>query len=118
MINKEIDIWQFVRIMVEAENNKDGKILLDNFGDVWNQIDNELKELAGNDMEAYADMMMYQNVVLEIDREIADSIILIISSVIAQLTDTFNKLDEDDETGQDIAFEIQGLEQTVDELAG
>ena len=117
-MNKEIDIWQFVRIMVEAENNKDGKILLDNFGDVWKQIDAELKQLSENDIEAYADMMMYQNVVLEINREIADSIILIISSVIQQLTEAFNKLDEDDESGQDIAFEIQGLEQTVDELAG
>ena len=116
-MKKEIDIWQFVRIMVEAETNKEGKILLDNFGDAWNEVDAKLTELADTDMQAYANMMMSQNIVLETDKKINEAMVSIISSVIEKLTNQLDNIDaESDELAQDLAFEIQGLEQLVDEL--
>ncbi|MGB1360835.1 MAG: hypothetical protein ACPG8V_01825 [Alphaproteobacteria bacterium] len=117
-MKKEIDIWQFVRIMVEAENNKDGKVLLDNFGDVWTEVDAQLLNLAETDMEAYADMMMNQNIQLETNREVSDAVVAMASIVIENMTAELDKLDpEKDEIAQDLAFEIQGLEQMVDEFA-
>ena len=116
-MKKEIDIWQFVRIMVEAETNKEGKILLDNFGDAWNEVDAKLTELADTDMQAYADMMMSQNIVLETNKKINEAMVSIISSVIEKLTNQLDNIDvESDELAQDLAFEIQGLEQLADEL--
>ncbi|MDG1153372.1 MAG: hypothetical protein P8N25_00755 [Alphaproteobacteria bacterium] len=116
-MKKEIDIWQFVRIMVEAETNKEGKILLDNFGDAWNEVDAKLTELADTDMQAYANMMMSQNIVLETNKKINEAMVSIISSVIEKLTNQLDNIDtESDELAQDLAFEIQGLEQLVDEL--
>jgi len=116
-MKKEIDIWQFVRIMVEAETYQEGKLLFDNFGDVWNEVDTKLTELANTDMQAYADMMMEQNIILETDKKINETIVSIISSVIEKLTNQLDNIDiESDDLAQDLAFEIQGLEQLVDEL--
>ncbi len=109
-------IWEQVDIY-EAETNKEGKILLDNFSDAWNEVDAKLTELADTDMQAYANMMMSQNIVLETNKKINEAMVSIISSVIEKLTNQLDNIDaESDELAQDLAFEIQGLEQLVDEL--
>lgn len=60
----EIPVWQFVRLMVYCENNPElgsgpgQKALLDEWGDVWRELDDELTELSSGDFERFADMMM------------------------------------------------------------
>ena len=114
--NIQIDIWQFVRVMVEAENNPNGTILLTTYQDIWADVDNTLAETASQDMEKYAELMMETQVTLQgITREVANAIMEMAGEVIGQLTKAIPTL-ADDMAVQDYAFEIHGLEQLVDEL--
>lgn len=112
----QIDMWQFVRIMVEAEKNTSGAILLNTYADIWQDVDTTLSKIAHTDMEKYAALMMETSVTLtEVHRQLADCIIQIAGEVIRQLSDALNSTDNQ-QAQQDYAFEIQGLEQLVDEI--
>jgi len=62
-------VWQFVRLMVYLEDhaggNADQAALLSAWSDVWTRLDKDLARLAESDMDAYAEMMMDQEVVIE-----------------------------------------------------
>ncbi|MBF0248431.1 MAG: hypothetical protein HQL36_10240 [Alphaproteobacteria bacterium] len=61
-------VWQFVRIMVHAEEVGAGSVvggLLEDWREVWEPLDAELGELAERDFDAYGDLMMNQDVVIE-----------------------------------------------------
>ena len=73
----EIGVWQFVRIMVELEARsrrsknrrpaaKGRATVYDDWREAWEELDNRLSELGGRDQEAYADLMMNQNVVVKV----------------------------------------------------
>ena len=72
----EIGVWQFVRIMVELEARagrsknrrplaKGRATVYDDWREAFDELDNRLSELGARDQEAYADLMMNQNVVLK-----------------------------------------------------
>lgn len=63
-------IWQFVRLMVHLEDrqtrtSKDQAALLDDWAEIWAPLDLELGQLAENDLQAYAEMMMDQELIIE-----------------------------------------------------
>jgi hypothetical protein len=63
-------VWQFVRLMVHLEDHKSTLSkpqvqLYDAWADVWTPLDQDLAQLAANDPDAYSDMMMDQDVVIE-----------------------------------------------------
>lgn len=75
-----LDVWQFVRLMVQMEetlkrvgfdprSGKGGggalKALYDLWEDLWVDLDAQLVDLGRRDPEAFADLMMDQEVVLE-----------------------------------------------------
>jgi hypothetical protein len=62
-------VWQFVRLMVHLEDSAHlappQADLLKVWGDIWQPLDGELAQLSEQDMDAYSDMMMDQDVVIE-----------------------------------------------------
>lgn len=61
-------VWQFVRLMVYLEDHSEGNAeaaLLSAWSDVWARLDKDLARLSESDMDAYAEMMMEQEVVIE-----------------------------------------------------
>lgn len=56
-------VWQFVRLMVHLEKNPD--VQFAPWEDVWRTVDANLCSLADQDGDAYSDMMMNQDVVIE-----------------------------------------------------
>ncbi len=115
----ELGIWQFVRIMVEAEENPNGNKLLEAYKETWQDVDSTLSELASKDMEEYSAVMMENQIVLDdVSRENADTIMEMVSNVIERMGALIDDIeDENDLLLDDLAFEIQGLEQLVDEIS-
>lgn len=64
-----VTVWQFVRLMVHLEEGAGHSpaetALLDAWRDVWRPLDQELGELAERDFEAYSELMMDQDVIIE-----------------------------------------------------
>lgn len=62
-------VWQFVRLMVHLEESPDTtpaeKAVFEAWGDIWQPLDQELGELAERDFEAYSELMMDQDVVID-----------------------------------------------------
>ena len=56
-------VWQFVRLMVHLEKYPD--VQFETWEDVWRSLDANLCTLADQDGDAYSDMMMNQDVVIE-----------------------------------------------------
>lgn len=114
----QMDIWQFTRVMVEAETHPNGKVLRDAYGDIWAEVDTTLSETAKSNMEQYAHMMMETQITLDnANRNILDCITEMAEDVIAKLNTALNTA-TDDTIQQDYAFEIQGLETLIDEING
>ena len=119
MMKKEISIWQFVRIMVEAEENPNGAPLLKEYKETWADVDSTLNELAQKDMEEYSNVMMENQIIItDLKRENADIMMEMASAVIERMTNMIDEIeDENHPILDDLAFEIQGLEQFVDEIS-
>ena len=128
-MRQEITIWQFVRIMVEAENNKEGLILLKKFGDIWNEVDTNLQNLLDENisisLQKYSDLMINSIVILKnVTRQEKDSIIEMINNVIEKIKKSLYNIENDKilndndkkEMGDTYLFEIHELENLVDEL--
>ncbi len=70
-----LDVWQFVRLMVQLEETLEktpgqGKgtahrALFERWEDIWVDLDARLVDLGQHDMDAFADLMMNQEVVLD-----------------------------------------------------
>ncbi|MFC1672730.1 hypothetical protein ACFL12_01135 [Pseudomonadota bacterium] len=58
-------VWQFVRLMVHAEEGSDPAGLLGAWGDIWTPLDADLGHLAEEDFDGFSDLMMNQDVVIE-----------------------------------------------------
>lgn len=61
-------VWQFVRLMVYLEDHSEDNAeaaVLSAWSDVWARLDKDLARLSESDMDAYAEMMMEQEVVIE-----------------------------------------------------
>jgi len=112
-------VWQFVRFMVHLESHPDAQF--DAWGDVWQTLDADLGKCAAQDNEAFSDMMMNQDVVIEdatpaqaVAAKNALSIVQTeIEAAIAQAADT---TDEEIEHLQGLKFERRELRQLTRKL--
>ena len=62
-------VWQFVRVMVyleEVSNPSSGqKALSKAWADIWKELDQQLSQLAEDDFDAYSQMMMDQDLIID-----------------------------------------------------
>ncbi|HEX9647273.1 MAG TPA: hypothetical protein VGB88_07220 [Alphaproteobacteria bacterium] len=87
-----IDVWQFVRLMVELEARARARragAAYRAWREAWQELDRRLAELGTSDPAAYAELMMGQQVMLETPSpaELADAISAL-DAVIAQLAES------------------------------
>lgn len=130
----DITVWQFVRIMVQFEalaksrggRRRGGQTAQPQerpvYGDwrtAWQEIDRELTRLAANDSEAFSDLMMNQNVVLECrNRTQINEVTRAITNIVHQMRAEVAASAGDDEHITDLRFEIRELEKLSRTLSG
>lgn len=124
----EIGVWQFVRIMVELEARarrsksrrpaaKGRAAVYDDWREAWEELDNRLKELGARDQEAYADLMMNQNVVVKCH---GTAQIDEVNGALGQIIETMKgEIDRGGPRGRlkDLRFESRELESLRQDLA-
>lgn len=113
-------VWQFVRLMVQVEESLKAfrgrnkppalKDLYDAWDDTWLELDQRLGELGKNDPDAFAELMMRQDVVLtnatpRRTKVAAGEIRKVVSSMKTAL-----KNEKDPKAKEDLTFEIEELE--------
>jgi|GEM_PF-303714 hypothetical protein len=124
-----LDVWQFVRLMVQMEETLNGsgsaqgggsglKALYDLWEDLWVDLDAQLLDLGKRDPETFADMMMEQEVVLENPPAgaralAADELAKVVDALKRQLTRTDDPLQV-----EDLSFERDELSETIRTLRG
>lgn len=127
MADLTLDVWQFVRLMVGMEDTlnahgggrgSDLKKLYDKWEDLWVDLDARLIDLGKHDMDAFADLMMDQEVVLEeiTPREkelVAQELEKVLRQIKARLTQT-----DDPGEVEDLSFERDELVLTIRSLTG
>ncbi len=108
-------VWQFVRLMVQLEESikKDktgpAKKLFDAWEDVWVELDAQLIDLGRENPDAFAELMMNQEVCCEeVTLEECKWVALELKKVINSLKQDLAKT-EDDQTVEDLTFELDEL---------
>jgi hypothetical protein len=120
-----LDVWQFVRLMVGMEETlnahgggkgSDLKTLYDRWEDLWVDLDARLVDLGRHDFDAFADLMMRQEVVLEdvsdTERELVRrELEKVVARIKTQLTGT-----DDPGDVEDLSFERDELTLLIRDL--
>lgn len=130
----DITVWQFVRIMVQLEavaksrgGRRAGRAAPPQqerpvFGDwraAWQEIDRELTRLGSSDADAFSDLMMNQNVILECrSRSQINEVMRAIENVVHQMRGEVAASTGDEEHISDLRFEIRELEKLAKKLSG
>ena len=114
-------VWQFVRLMVQLEDTVQAgaggevKALFDSWEDIWVDLDAKLVDLGRNDPEAFAELMMDQEVVTELTAVecgiVATQLKLVVDDLVEKLKHT-----EVTEDVEDFSFERDDLTSLVSEL--
>ncbi|MEQ8602892.1 MAG: hypothetical protein RIB45_06205 [Marivibrio sp.] len=120
-----LDVWQFVRLMVRMEETLqagDGssalRQLYERWEDLWVDLDARLVDLGRTDMDAFADLMMEQEVVLEDVPPGAYALVADeLEKVTAELKRTLSHT-EDPAQVEDLSFERDEISLTVRALRG
>jgi len=118
----ELTIWQFVRLMVFLEEHPDTgggngtAPLLQEWSDIWQAVDQDLEDLADNDFEAYANMMMDESVIIDDATSThalatADALI-----EIAQMMQGIIDNGTDEDSRENLEFEKSELLRTANEI--
>jgi len=123
-------VWQFVRLMVHIEEcanpSKSQAALRAAWGDIWHPLDAQLVELAERDFDAYSELMMDQDVVIEdatLDQAHAariaiDEIMSVMDRAIADGANTDGaQADDRSEHIQNLKFERRELRQLSRKLS-
>lgn len=120
-----LDVWKFVRLMVGMEEYLGGaergkgsavKRLYDKWEDMWVDLDAQLVDLGKHDLDAFSDLMMDQEVVLEAvtDSE-RDIVATQFERVLRQIKAQLSKTDDAGEV-EDLSFERDELVMTIRDL--
>ena len=120
-----LDVWKFVRLMVGMEEYLGGaergkgsavKRLYDKWEDTWVDLDAKLIDLGKHDMDAFAELMMDQEVVLE---QVSDPECEIVANqldrVLRQIKAQLSKTDDVGDV-EDLSFERDELVLTIRDL--
>lgn len=120
-----LDVWQFVRLMVGMEETlnlhgggkgTDIKTLYDKWEDTWVDLDARLVDLGKHDFDAFADLMMEQEVVLEGVSDGERGIIWReLDKVVARIKTTLAGTDDPGEV-EDLSFERDELTLLIRDL--
>lgn len=130
----DITVWQFVRIMVQLEavaKSRGGRragrpvatpqerpVYVD-WRPAWQEIDRELTRLGSTDADAFSDLMMNQNVVLECrSRSQINEVMRAIDNIVHQMRAEVAASAGDEEHIADLRFEIRELEKLTRKLSG
>ncbi len=110
----EIGIWQFVRIMVQFEDeaerkNRPPRSVYERWCDAWKEVDSRLTALGRSDPAAYSDLMMNQEIVLEWGAAQMSEVSGAIDSVVRAMKKSVKKGGENRRL-DDLRFEIQELD--------
>lgn len=120
-------VWQFVRLMVQLEKSveteKSGPVrtLYDGWEDIWVDLDAQLVDLGKHDPEAFADLMMDQEVVCnDVSKDDCALVIKQLDLAVAEIKDLLKKTEAQEEV-EDLSFErdeLQSLMKDIKSLAG
>ncbi|WP_259781118.1 hypothetical protein [Aestuariispira ectoiniformans] len=108
-------VWQFVRLMVRLEDSvktekSDAlKALYNGWEDIWVDLDAQLVDLSKQDPDAFADLMMDQEVICDdVSKEECLLVAGELNKVITEIKGLLAKT-EDDEMVEDLSFERDEL---------
>ena len=126
MTELRIVVWQFVRIMVQMETEvtrrKQGRrqapagSVYHDWREAWEELDSKLTELGKNNVQAYATLMMDQEVVLACRNQgQIDEVVRTVDRVIKRLGDLITR-----KAGKikDLNFELKEMKVLRQELLG
>lgn len=119
MSELRMPVWQFVRLMVQVEESLKAtrgkkppglQDLYDAWDDTWLELDQRLTELGKDDPDAFAELMMRQDVVLTnaTPRRIKTAAVEI-RKVMTAMRAALKK-EKDAQAREDLSFEIEELE--------
>jgi hypothetical protein len=109
-----IDVWQFVRIMVElearAQKRRSRGPAFRAWKEAWAELDRSLTEIGARDAAAFAELMMDQQVVLPApgEAELEDALAAL-DAVIAQLAAALGRGKGGTRRRADLQFERESL---------
>ena len=106
MIEIEITVWQFVRLMVDLEEHAPSGEAYAAWSEAWNELDRRLEELRQLDHESYADLMMNQEVVIQADKARLEQAAKALGRVVKALGKALGK--EKDTAARDVLLFEQG----------
>ncbi len=120
MTELRMPVWQFVRLMVQVEDSlkavkgrKKPAPLQDLYGawdDTWLELDQRLTELGKDDPDAFAELMMRQDVVLtDVTPRHMDVAAAEVRKVLKSMRANL-KNERDKQVKEDLTFEIEELE--------
>lgn len=125
MADLTLDVWQFVRLMVGMEETLAShggghgsaiKRLYDKWEDIWVDLDAQLVDLGKKSPDAFADLMMDQEVVLEEISPAEQAIVKgELEKVLKQIKATLSTA-EDPVVVDDLSFERDELSLTIRSL--
>jgi hypothetical protein len=116
-------VWQFVRIMVQLETvsrvrgRERGPSVYQDWRGSWTEIDRTLERLGKTDSEAFADLMMNQEVVLRCrDRSQVNEVSRTAENVVAQLDELLKEARGDAKKEEELQFERREMKALVKHL--
>jgi len=119
MIEIEITVWQFVRLMVDLEEHASSSEAYAGWSESWNELDRRLDELRQRDHDSYADLMMNQEVVVAADKIRLEQAAKALGRVVKALGKTLAK-EKDAAARDDLLFEqgeLQELQARYQDIA-
>lgn len=109
-------VWQFVRIMVFLEESKKlpgasrGGILLSRRNEIWRALDSKLAGLGKKNADAFSDLMMEQDVILEdVSFLELSELICVVNEVSKRLTKDATKSFRDETVAAGIIYESEEM---------
>jgi hypothetical protein len=64
-IEVEFTVWQFVRIMVDLEGRRANRPAYEAWQEAWKELDRKLERNRQKDVEAFSDLMMNKEVIVD-----------------------------------------------------
>jgi hypothetical protein len=118
-------VWQFVRIMVQLESvarsrgRERAPTVYGDWRSAWTEVDRTLERLGKSEPDAFADLMMNQEVVLRCrDRTQVNDVVRAIENVIHQIDQQIRAVTGDGQAEEDLRFERKELNALAKKLRG
>ena len=118
----ELDVWQFVRIMVALEDaaasKRHASAAYKAWREIWRELDERLSVLGKKDAASFAELMMEQQVVLPVPQPaVLRDTVETVEAVTRQMTKAIDQGDGDARHIADLRFERKELNALARRLA-